>query len=391
MFRRLAILGFAATLLSSTGCSEEEKTSSPATPVVTALPSTVNADGVSTTTITVTAGTPPFSLLTSRGAFSSGGTSTTVPTVNGFAVLETCDARQDPACAGPTVITVAGGDGGMGQIVVSFQGFEDCDNGTDDNGDGARDCADPQCPLDSPCGANGLVCSATAQCNKCVVPGNGPVDASGETHCGDALDNDCDGSADCADPDCADEACTTGTGSSGICDAGACGCAATEETGETSCGDDRDNDCDNLVDCADPDCVGDVCDATRGLVCAGVAPLTCRVCPTGQTTESATQCGDGRDNDCDGAIDCFDTDCQPQIGPPATEGPPAETLAIDRVLATQFVDEAEVRRQVTADAPRVTVHLARIDYFLYYRVAPRKRVVEVVAFWHASRGSGPHL
>ena len=40
----------------------------------------------------------------------------------------------------------------------------------------------------------------------------------------------------------------------------------------------------------------------------------------------------------------------------------AETArTIDRVLATQFVDEAEVRRQVTADAPRVTAHLARIE------------------------------
>jgi len=40
----------------------------------------------------------------------------------------------------------------------------------------------------------------------------------------------------------------------------------------------------------------------------------------------------------------------------------AETArTIDRILATQFVDEAEVRRQVTADAPRVTAHLARIE------------------------------
>jgi hypothetical protein len=40
----------------------------------------------------------------------------------------------------------------------------------------------------------------------------------------------------------------------------------------------------------------------------------------------------------------------------------AETArTIDRVLATQFVDEAEVRRQITADAPRVTAHLARIE------------------------------
>jgi hypothetical protein len=40
----------------------------------------------------------------------------------------------------------------------------------------------------------------------------------------------------------------------------------------------------------------------------------------------------------------------------------AETArTIDRILATQFVDEAEVRRQVTADAPRVAAHLARIE------------------------------
>jgi hypothetical protein len=40
----------------------------------------------------------------------------------------------------------------------------------------------------------------------------------------------------------------------------------------------------------------------------------------------------------------------------------AETArTIERVLATQFVDDAEVRRQVTADAPRVEAHLARIE------------------------------
>ena len=40
----------------------------------------------------------------------------------------------------------------------------------------------------------------------------------------------------------------------------------------------------------------------------------------------------------------------------------AETArTIDRILATQFVDEAEVRRQITADAPRVQSHLARVE------------------------------
>jgi hypothetical protein len=40
----------------------------------------------------------------------------------------------------------------------------------------------------------------------------------------------------------------------------------------------------------------------------------------------------------------------------------AETAkTIDRILATQFVDEAEVRRQVVADAPRISAHLERIQ------------------------------
>jgi plasmid stabilization system protein ParE len=33
--------------------------------------------------------------------------------------------------------------------------------------------------------------------------------------------------------------------------------------------------------------------------------------------------------------------------------------------------------------------LQRIGYFLYYRVAPRKKRLEVLAFWHARRGKGP--
>ena len=35
--------------------------------------------------------------------------------------------------------------------------------------------------------------------------------------------------------------------------------------------------------------------------------------------------------------------------------------------------------------------LPRVGYFLFYRVAPRKQLVEVLAFWHARRGSGPRL
>jgi plasmid stabilization system protein ParE len=35
--------------------------------------------------------------------------------------------------------------------------------------------------------------------------------------------------------------------------------------------------------------------------------------------------------------------------------------------------------------------LPRVGYLLFYRVTPEKQLVEVLAFWHAKRGSGPRL
>lgn len=37
------------------------------------------------------------------------------------------------------------------------------------------------------------------------------------------------------------------------------------------------------------------------------------------------------------------------------------------------------------------LHLARIRYHLYYRVVEVPRRVEVLAFWHVRRGSGPPI
>ena len=37
------------------------------------------------------------------------------------------------------------------------------------------------------------------------------------------------------------------------------------------------------------------------------------------------------------------------------------------------------------------IHLSRIHYYLYFRVRESPRVVEVLALWHTSRGSGPGL
>jgi plasmid stabilization system protein ParE len=35
--------------------------------------------------------------------------------------------------------------------------------------------------------------------------------------------------------------------------------------------------------------------------------------------------------------------------------------------------------------------LPRVHHSLYYRLAPRRQEIQVLAFWHASRGSKPHL
>lgn len=90
--------------------------------------------------------------------------------------------------------------------------------------------------------------------------------------CSDGEDNDGDDAIDCADPDC-DPYCTAGP--------------------ETDCSDDWDNDQDGKTDCRDPDCADD--------------PF-CVV-----TEDSLVECSDGLDNDFDEAIDCGDDDCMAQV------------------------------------------------------------------------------
>ena len=87
--------------------------------------------------------------------------------------------------------------------------------------------------------------------------------------CGDGLDNDGDGQADCADGDC---------DSSPLC----------IDTTEAICDDGADNDGDGQTDCADSDCLG------VGL------------CLAENTTAT---CSDGFDNDGDGLTDCADPGC----------------------------------------------------------------------------------
>lgn len=86
-------------------------------------------------------------------------------------------------------------------------------------------------------------------------------------------------------PQCGDGTCESGED---ICSCSAdCG---TPPGSEISCSDGADNDCDGAVDCSDSDCSADpVCD----------------ICIPTHSKEKGTRCSDGIDNDCDGA----DPDC----------------------------------------------------------------------------------
>jgi len=139
--------------------------------------------------------------------------------------------------------------------------------------------------------------------NDCDPNACTPDEPGTEVTCDDGNDNDCDGLIDAADPDCA------------VC--------VPDETPEQSCFDGNDNDCDELIDCADTaDCEGAIgapttcgvgaCQATGNLTCSGGSETdSCTPGTPGvEGPEGDASCNDGIDNDCDGDTDASDADCQ---------------------------------------------------------------------------------
>ncbi|MGQ0507503.1 MAG: hypothetical protein ACT4TC_19550 [Myxococcaceae bacterium] len=106
---------------------------------------------------------------------------------------------------------------------------EVCDNPVDDDCDGLRECQDPDC-AGKLCGPNGAICG---NANICVCNGSGAPETT-EQSCSDGRDNDCDGLTDCQDPDCAAKTCSA-TMSTLTCDAAqACTCPLQERRFDTA-------------------------------------------------------------------------------------------------------------------------------------------------------------
>ncbi len=202
-----------------------------------------------------------------------------------------CNDGLDNDCDGLTDIA----DAGCVPPLVETECFDGIDNDTD----GAIDCADSDCdgvvgPA-TDCGVGACASTGNRVCQGGVEVDTCTPGAPGTEVCTGGIDEDCDGFVDCADTaDCAaDPACQ----------------------GETLCFDGMDNDGNGLTDCADPNCDGVVGPATDCGVGA-CASTGNRVCQGGVEVDTCTPgapgtevCTGGIDEDCDGFVDCADTDC----------------------------------------------------------------------------------
>ena len=125
-----------------------------------------------------------------------------------------------------------------------------------------------------------------------------------EANCVNGQDDDGDGYLDCADPDCDGQLCE---GTKFFCEVtapgeGSCLCGL----GYEDCQNGVDDDCDGKPDCADSECLGLACDAADPDLNCGYAPGATRA----TCLERETACGNATDDDGDNRLDCDDEDCR---------------------------------------------------------------------------------
>jgi len=236
----------------------------------------------------------------------------------------------------------------------------ECRDGIDNDSDGTADCDDPDCPGASPedCwdgvdnNCNGLVdcedvefCGADDDGDGHRVPpcGGDCDDGDPNVHpgrledCLTPIDDDCDGLINCADPDCTTD--KDGDGQAPVPCGNDCDDADPNNyfMNLEDCADRRDNNCNTLVDCVDPECAGAGCDdgyaCTVGDVCAGTV---CR--------------GEAQDGRCNDGLFCNGEEtCVPGH---SGAGPDGCLDGTDPCLPSEVCDEATdiCLRDCVADA-----------------------------------------
>ncbi len=194
------------------------------------------------------------------------------------------------------------------------------------------------CRTDAAC-SDGVFCNGAERCvgGRCTA-GTAPSCDDGQTctidrcepgidgcineprsmieNCTNRIDDNCDGLVDCADPTCRGNP--------------ACGCRPTADF-EVFCDNGLDEDCDGALDCADMDCAGR---------------------PPCARTE--TICNDGRDDDGDGLIDCRDPDCAFAMncrdgGAPRDAGRPRDGGRVDAGRVTAEIGVAACTNGIDDD------------------------------------------
>jgi hypothetical protein len=162
--------------------------------------------------------------------------------------------------------------------------------------------------------------------------------------CDDGIDNDCDGAVDAADTDCEPPPPVDVDGDGYAVDTDCDDTDPTVNPGAAEvCDDGIDNDCDGLVDAADPDCEGPPPVDADGD--GYTADADCDDANPAINPGAAEVCDDGIDNDCDGLVDDADPDCE---GPPPSAihllGPANGAHLLNRPTFTWSSDSANYFR-----------------------------------------------
>lgn len=178
--------------------------------------------------------------------------------------------------------------------------------------------------------ANNMGCNGTAKAcpsytdsASCKQSNNCTWYDATETSCTDGKDNDGNGKIDCNDPACcnydgtckSNSKCNSSCGASKVCEGNSPGghltapnCAADNPGLHDGCGAycivyDNGTTCNSVSCAADSECNGKApgaCSSTSGYLCAS------NDCKKTAAANAETNCSDGKDNDCNGLIDCAD-------------------------------------------------------------------------------------